>query len=135
MKFKTDLITYQGIYRSLETAKLNLPTNEGRRTILANHMPVMMPLAIGVIETSEEGKLRHYVTDGGVLYFKDNVAEIVADNVIDVEEIDVEKALRDKEKEEKRLASARRENEKIRARSRIEVAENLLKAAEKYLKQ
>ena len=29
MKFKTDLITYEGIYRTIETEKLNLPTSEG----------------------------------------------------------------------------------------------------------
>ncbi len=133
MLFQTDLITYQGIYRSFQTEKLNLPTSEGRRTILANHMPIMMPIQIGVIETLEEGRLKHYAINGGVLYFKDNVAEIIADNVIDVEEIDVEKALKEKQKEEERLSHAKRENEKIRARNRISIAENLLKAAEKYL--
>ena len=39
MKFKTDLITYEGIYRTIETEKLNLPTSEGRRTILATLTP------------------------------------------------------------------------------------------------
>ncbi len=133
MLFQTDLITYQGIYRSFQTEKLNLPTSEGRRTILANHMPIMMPIQIGVIETLEEGRLKHYAINGGVLYFKDNVAEIIADNVIDVEKIDVEKALKEKQKEEERLSRAKRENEKIRARNRISIAENLLKAAEKYI--
>lgn len=134
MQFKTDLITYNGVYRSFETSKLNLPTSEGRRTILANHMPIMIPLQIGIIETDEDGVLRHYATNGGVLYFRDNVAEIVADTVMDVEEIDVQLALEEKAKEEEKLAKATRENEKIRARNRIQEAENLLKAAEKYLK-
>ena len=132
MKFKTDLITFEGVYRTIETEKLNVPTSEGRRTILANHMPIMMPLLVGVIETEEESGLRHYALNGGVLYFKDNVAEIVADNIVDVEEIDIEKAKADKAKEEERLAKARRENEKIRAQTKLEIEENLLKAAEKY---
>ncbi|MEE3425270.1 MAG: F0F1 ATP synthase subunit epsilon, partial [Erysipelotrichaceae bacterium] len=84
MKFKTDLITYEGIYRTIETEKLNLPTSEGRRTILANHMPLMMPLQVGVIETMENGELKYYAINGGVLYFKDNIAEIVADSILDV---------------------------------------------------
>ena len=54
MLFKLDLITYKGIYRTIETEKLNVPTSEGRRTILSNHMPIMMPLAMGVIETSKD---------------------------------------------------------------------------------
>ena len=132
MKFKTDLITYEGVYRSIETEKLNLPTSEGRRTILANHMPIMIPLQVGVIETDEEEGLKHYAINGGVMYFKDNVAEIVADNIVDVEEIDIEKARADKEKEEEKLAKAKREYERIRAKDKLEIEENLLKAAEKY---
>ena len=128
MAFKVDLITYVGVYKSFESAKLNVPTSEGRRTILSNHMP----LEIGVIETDEDGILRHYAINGGVLYFKDNVAELVADNVVDVAEIDIERAYRDKEKESERLKKARRENERIRAEHKIEVAENLIRAAEKY---
>jgi len=132
MLFKTDLITYEGVYRTIETEKLNLPTSEGRRTILANHMQIMMPLQIGIIETKENGVLKHYAVNGGVLYFKDNVAEIVADSIVDVEEIDIEEAEREKAKEEEKLANARRENEKIRARNKLEVAENLLKAKKLY---
>ena len=132
MKFKTDLITYEGVYRSIETEKLNLPTSEGRRTILANHMPIMIPLQVGVIETDEEDGLKHYAINGGVMYFKDNVAEIVADNIVDVEEIDIEKARADKEKEEEKLAKAKREYERIRAKDKLEIEENLLKDAEKY---
>ena len=132
MKFKTDLITYEGVYRSIQTEKLNLPTSEGRRTILANHMPIMIPLQVGVIETDEEEGLKHYAINGGVLYFKDNVAEIVADNIVDVEEIDIEKARADKEKEEEKLAKAKREYERIRAKDKLEIEENLLRAAEKY---
>ncbi|MBQ6333771.1 MAG: F0F1 ATP synthase subunit epsilon [Erysipelotrichaceae bacterium] len=133
MQFKTDLITYNGVYRSIMTEKLNIPSPDGRRTILANHMPIMIPLQIGVIETDEDGVLKHYAINGGVLYFRDNVAEIVADAVMDVEEIDVEMALEEKAAQEEKLAKAKRDNERIRARYRIEVAENLLKAAEKYI--
>ncbi len=135
MEFKTDLITYEGVYRTISTEKLNLPTSEGRRTILANHMAIMMPLQIGVIETKEAGALKHYAINGGVLYFKNNVAEIVADSIVDVEEIDIEQAQAEKEKEEERFANARRENERLRAQIKINVAENLIKAARMYQKE
>ena len=135
MEFKTDLITYEGVYRTISTEKLNLPTSEGRRTILANHMAIMMPLQIGVIETKEAGALKHYAINGGVLYFKNNVAEIVADSIVDVEEIDIEQAQAEKDKEEERFANARRENERLRAQIKINVAENLIKAAKMYQKE
>ncbi len=135
MEFKTDMITYEGVYRTILTEKLNVPTSEGRRTILANHMAIMMPLQIGVIETKEEGVLKHYAVNGGVLYFKDNIAEIVADSIVDVEEIDLKRAEAEKLKEEERVANARRENERLRAQVKLNVAENLIKAAKLYQKE
>ncbi len=135
MEFKTDLITYEGVYRTISTEKLNVPTSEGRRTILANHMAIMMPLQIGVIETKEKGALKHYAINGGVLYFKENVAEIVADSIVDVEEIDLESAITEESKEEERFANAHRENERLRAQVKINVARNLIEAAKKYQKE
>ena len=62
MLFKADLITYYGVYASIETEKLNVPTSEGRRTILSNHSPIMLPLESGVMETAKDNKLSHYAT-------------------------------------------------------------------------
>ena len=135
MLFKTDLITYRGIYQTIETEKLNIPTSEGRRTILSNHMPIMIPITAGVIETANKGVLFHYVINRGVLYFENNVAEIVADSIVDVAEIDVDLANREKKKYEERIAESRDENEIAQARQRMEVVDSLLRAAEKYRKQ
>lgn len=135
MLFKVDLITYRGVYRTVETENLNVPTSEGRRTILSNHMPIMIPITVGVIETANKNELSHYAINSGVLYFENNVAEIVADSIVDVAEIDVELARREKKKYEDRIAESRNENEINRAKQRMEIVENLLRAAEKYGKQ
>ena len=134
MLFKVDLITYKGIYRTTETEKLNVPTSEGRRTILSNHMPIMMPLAMGVIETSKDGKFSHYAVNNGIMYFEDNQAAIIADSVLDVDEIDIQRAINDRDKALNGITSARNEVENSRATFKKEVAENFLSAAEKYLK-
>ena len=135
MEFKVDFITYEGVYKTLMSEKLNIPTSEGRRTILSNHMPIIMPLQIGVVETLEGKELKHYAVNNGVLYFKDNVAEIVADSVIDVNDIDVDQAKKEKQMAEENLKSTKREYEKFRDRNKLEVANNLINAAEKYLNQ
>ena len=135
MLFKVNLITYRGVYRTVETEKLNIPTSEGRRTILSNHMPIMIPITVGVIETANKNELSHYAINSGVLYFENNVAEIVADSIVDVAEIDVELVRREKQKYEDRIAESRNENEINRAKQRMEIVENLLRAAEKYGKQ
>ena len=135
MEFKVDFITYEGIYKTLMSEKLNVPTSEGRRTILSNHMPIIMPLQIGVVETLENKQLKHYAINNAVLYFNSNVAEIVADSVIDVEDINIEDAIKDKEDAENNLKKTKREYEKIRDINKLEVANNLIAAARKYLNQ
>ena len=135
MEFKVDFVTYEGVYKTTMSEKLNVPTSEGRRTILSNHMPIMMPLLIGVVETKEGKELRHYAVNNGVLYFKDNEAQIVADSVIDVNDIDIDQAIRDKETAEENLKKTKREYEKFRDRNKLEVANNLISAAAKYPKE
>ncbi len=135
MLFKVDLITYKGIYRTIETEKLNVPTSEGRRTVLSNHMPIMMPLAMGVIETSKNGKLSHFAVNNGIMYFENNQAAIIADSVLDVDEIDIPRAIADRDRALKGIESARNEVELSRATFKKEVAENFLGAADKYLKK
>lgn len=134
MLFKVDFITYLGVYKSIETDKLNIPTSQGRRTILSNHMPIMIPIETGVIETSNNNKLSHYAISTGVLYFENNIAEIVADDVVDVKEIDIDRANNDKLKAQEELKKAKRNNEKHRAETKIKVADNLIKAYDKYIK-
>lgn len=133
MLFKANLITYKGVIYRIETEKLNVPTSDGRRTILSNHMPIILPLEMGVIETSNNGKLSHFAVNNGVLYFKNNEAEIVADSILDVEDIDVPRAIKDKERAEKGISSAQNEVELSRFVFKKEVAENFLSAAKKYL--
>lgn len=133
MEFKVDFITYEGIYATIMTSKLNVPTSEGRRTILSNHMPIMIPIEVGVIETEHNNELSHYAVNNGVVYFKDNVAEVVTDSVLDVKQIDLERAYKEKQEALERINSAKREYEKIRFRNKLEVAENLIKAAALYL--
>ena len=134
MLFKVDFITYQGVYKSIETDKVNIPTSDGRRTILSNHMPIMIPIQIGVIETSTNNKLSHYAISGGVLYFDNNVAEIVADDVIDVKEIKIDEVTKENKEAQIVFEKAKRANEKQRAQLKIDVTNNLINAYNKYVK-
>jgi F-type H+-transporting ATPase subunit epsilon len=132
MLFKVDFITYEGVYRTIETEKLNIPTSDGRRTILSNHMPLIIPMQIGVIETAKDGMLSHYAVSNAVLYFKDNVGEIIADSVVDVEDIDLELAYKERDRMSEYIKEARREYEKILFKYKLEVANNLISAAKRY---
>ena len=95
----------------------------------------MLSLDLGVVETLEEGVINRYVVNGGVLYFENNVAEIVADNVLTLDDIDVERAAKSLEKARISLEKASRENERIKAQEKYDIANFILKTAEKYKEQ
>jgi len=126
MYFKTSFLTYAGLYRTIETSKLNCPTVDGRRTILSNHMPIIMPLSIGVLETEEKGEIKHYAINAGVLYFHDNEAIIVTDDVYLTTEINEEKAIKDLKQAQLILDTSTRESEIMRAKVDVARQTNLL---------
>ena len=89
MLFKAEFITKTGRTAVVETEKLNVPASDGRRTVLSNHMAIMLPLSMGTIETSNNGQLSHYVIGEGILYFEDNQAKLLVDDVVSLDDIDI----------------------------------------------
>lgn len=131
MLFDTEFVTYHGDYKIVQTDKLNIPTKDGRRTILSNHMPIMIPIDMGVIETNNNGVLSHFVVSEGILYFKDNHAKIVCDVIEDIETVDLdyyEQRLSDAKKE---LEQARTDVDIKKANIQLARATNIIKAAGK----
>ena len=129
MEFSTDFITYRGAYKTISTNKLNVPCIDGRRTILSNHMPIILPLDNGVIETNEDGKLNHYAVSEGMLYFENNKATIVCDVIEDLDKVDVayyEKRLEDAKND---LSVARTDIDIKKATIKLTRATNVVKAA------
>lgn len=89
MLFKAQVVTKASQKFDFETEKLNVPASDGRRTILSNHMAIILPLNMGVIET-DNGGLQHYAVDEGILYFENNEAKIITDNFIKVSDINID---------------------------------------------
>lgn len=116
MEFKVEFVTYRGIYRTISTDKLTVPSIDGRRTILSNHMPIMIPLEIGQIETLENNVLKHYVITDGMVYFENNEAKVICDTIFCAEEIDEKMTEKYKEIMQKKLADARNEDDIFKAK-------------------
>ena len=90
--FTVELVTYKGVYRTVTAQSINLPTPEGRRGILPNHMPIMLPLTIGVVSILEENGRKRYTCSEGVFYFENNKGTLLADSIEDVDAIDINRA-------------------------------------------
>lgn len=123
-------VTPMGIYKEVDTSILNIDTIEGQRGLLPNHMPLVTMLKIGVISTIEHGVRNEYAIAGGMLYFRDNVAEILTDAIENKEEIDLERAYQAKQKAEQRLSSKDEGIDMKRAEVALKKAINRIKVKE-----
>lgn len=109
---------------------INLPTPDGRRGILPNHMPIMTPVDIGVMYLTENGKNKKYTVDGGMFYFENNEATLLTGSVEDVEFIDIARARASQLKAEERLRNSQTEYDINRARIALNKAINRINAKE-----
>ena len=128
--FTVRFLTYKGLYRTVRTDRLNVPTPEGRRGIWPNHMPILLPIDIGVVKTRENGQERKYAVSEGMLYFEDNEATMLVDYVEDVQEIDLVKARQAEARAREKLQNARSDLEIRLATIALQKALNRVNAAD-----
>lgn len=132
MPFKVNFITYKGAYRSVWSDKLNVPAIDGQRTLLNNHMDVILPLTYGTIETLQEGELRHWAISDGMLMFRNNEATVLSNHCFAVEDIDKTRVEASLMRARASLESADREIDIQRAKLRISMLANMIDASSKY---
>ncbi|MBR3356264.1 MAG: ATP synthase F1 subunit epsilon [Solobacterium sp.] len=121
------IITPHGVYKEMDTTILNVETLSGARGILPNHVPVVTMLKIGRMSTVENEERIEYAIAGGLLYFRDNNAEILTDAIESKDEINVDRAVAAKMRAEKRLSSGRPNLDQERAEAALKRAINRIK--------
>ena len=123
------IITPHGIYKEFDTTILNVVTKDGQRGILPEHMPLVTMLEIGQLESVEKGEREQYAIAGGLLYFRDNTADILTDGIENKNDIDVERACKAMERAEKRINSNDPDMDLVRAEIALKKALNRLKVS------
>lgn len=103
--FVLKVITPQSKPRVLQTTIANLVTPSGQMGILSHHMPIITMVNISKMTTIEDNARKAYAVSGGVFFFKDNEATLLADAFESEEEIDLARAIAAKERAEQRLSS------------------------------
>ena len=127
-----NLITPEGLYRTIETSRITIDTIDGQRGILSNHMPIVLMLKIGTLKTVENGNTKRYTINGGMMYFENNVANILSDAIEDIELIDVERAQKAADRANERLAKKADNLDIQRAQLALARAMNRIQAVHKY---
>jgi len=127
-----NLITPEGLYRTVETSRITIDTIDGQRGILSNHMPIVLMLKIGTLKTIENGNTKRYTINGGMMYFENNVTNILSDAIEDIELIDVERAQKAADRANERLAKKADNLDIQRAQLALARAMNRIQAVHKY---
>ena len=101
--FELNMLTIDGKKYTGEVSRVSLPTSDGIRTILANHMDIVVPIEIGQIRLIRENEREEVAVSEGIFKFSDNVAHLFVRTYELADEIDEERALRAKERAEQLL--------------------------------
>lgn len=106
------------------------PGYEGEFGVLANHIPFLSALRIGNLYYKKGGKTQYVFISGGFADVSDNKVTILAESAEKAENIDVERAMKAKERAEKRLAQQQEAAAYARAQAALQRALFRLKASE-----
>ena len=128
--FLVKVITPQAKVRLINTSILNLVSPDGQMGLLSHHMPIITMVKISKLSTIEEEQRHLYAVSGGVLFYKDNEATLLADAFESADEIDLDRALAAKERAEKRLGSDDPDLDQKRAQIALSKALNRISVKE-----
>ncbi|NDY42077.1 F0F1 ATP synthase subunit epsilon [Dissulfurirhabdus thermomarina] len=119
---------------SEEVELVTAPGAEGTFGVMANHAPLLATLRAGEMRYASGGGAVRLAISGGFCEISNNRMTVLAESAERAEEIDVERALRAKERAERRLQEAAAQRERIdvaRAQAALTRALTRLKVAQR----
>ena len=133
-KIKLEVVTPKGAVVSDDVDIVTAPGFAGEFGILANHAPFLSTIKVGALRYKKDSTENELMISGGFCEVSQNKVTFLVESAERGHEIDVDRALRAKERAEKRLLQAREQQEKIdraRAEAALQRAMARLKVAER----
>lgn len=133
-KLKLEVVTPKGAVVSDEVDIVTAPGYAGEFGVLANHAPFLSTIKIGVLSYKKGSAEQNLMISGGFCEVSNNKLTFLVESAEYGKDIDVDRAMRAKERAEKRLADALQQKEKIdrtRAEAALQRALSRLKVAER----
>jgi F-type H+-transporting ATPase subunit epsilon len=115
-----------------EIKSITVPGTKGRFQVLKNHAPIISTFEIGMIKVDLIDKPKYFATAGGTIEVLNNKILVLADSIEASDEIDLDRALKAKERAEKRLAEKNSDIDIARAQAALARALNRIKIKEEY---
>jgi F-type H+-transporting ATPase subunit epsilon len=107
---KVSVVTPDGPVYDADVEMVSTKAQSGELGILPGHIPLVAPLAIGSVRLKKDGKTELIAVSGGFLEVRPEKVTILAQTAEKAEDIDVERALRAKERAEQRLHEQHQEH-------------------------
>lgn len=127
-----DIITPERVVFRDEIEIIIVQALDGLLGILPGHAPLVTGVKISVAKVRKDGQEFLIAIGGGILEVRPDQINLVVDTAELPSEIDVDRALRAKERAEQRLNQAHANIDEARARAAFERAIARLKAAGQY---
>lgn len=131
--FKLELVTPLSKILSEEVNFVMLRTTEGDMGILPNHSPFVAGLATGEMKVRNNGQEKFYYVSGGFIEISDNVVTILADEAMDVKDIDLEAARKEAQIAKEKLEKIAEDIDIANVQKTLTQALTKVKLAEKML--
>jgi F-type H+-transporting ATPase subunit epsilon len=107
---KVNVVTPDGPVYESDVEMVSTKAQTGELGILPGHIPMVAPLEIGAVRMKNDGKTELVAVSGGFLEVRPDTVTVLAQTAEKSEEIDVERAIRAKERAEQRLREKQQEN-------------------------
>ncbi len=131
-KLNLEVVTPTKLVVSEQVDLCTVPGTVGVFGVMANHAPILSTLNIGEMHYDNEGNVVRIAISGGFVEVSSNRMTVLAEAAEISEEIDVDRALKAKERAEKRLQEAlsgREDVDEARAKAALARALTRLKVA------
>ncbi|MDQ0154300.1 F0F1 ATP synthase subunit epsilon [Robertmurraya andreesenii] len=107
---KVSVVTPDGPVYESDVEMVSVKAESGELGILPGHIPMVAPLQISAVRLKNGGKTEFVAVSGGLLEVRPEQVSILAQAAEVSEDIDVERALKAKERAEQRLREQKQDN-------------------------
>ena len=112
-KIKLEVVTPKGAVVNEDVDIVTAPGFDGEFGVLANHAPFLSTIKIGTLHYKKDGSEEELMISGGFCEVSDNKITFLVESAERGRDIGIDRALRARERAEKRLEAALRQEEKI----------------------
>nr|MBF0222440.1 F0F1 ATP synthase subunit epsilon [Desulfobulbaceae bacterium] len=112
-KIQLEVVTPTGPVVSEQVDIVTAPGIDGDFGVLANHAPLLSTIKIGAMSYKTDSSTVYLMVSGGFCEVSNNKITFLVESAERGRDIDVDRAMRAKERAEKRLAEASRQQESL----------------------